>query len=148
MCHLSNGLAKYQITGVSRCCRALCAGAQALPMAVMLKFPDRWVCGGFVAAALFGGLAIERAMAADVQINRTVAQTTVQRHEPVTVLQDPHTRMVPYCLEMPTWFFGRPVLLQCAPRYYFKPDTVGTLDEVKALDPKPKPYLEIRPTYP
>ena len=116
-------------------------------MAVMLRLSDQPVC--VLVAALFSGLAIEVAAAADVRNNKAVTRATmIQRHDPVTVAQQ-YASMVPFCLEMPTWLFGRPVLLKCTqPRYYFKPDTAGTLDEVKAFDPRPKPYVMIRPTYP
>jgi hypothetical protein len=53
-------------------------------------------------------------------------------------------RALPFCVEMPTWLFGRPVLLKCAPPLaYFKPNTVGPLNAVKGLhgrEPYPRIY--------
>jgi hypothetical protein len=59
------------------------------------------------------------------------------------VIVSERPRIVPHCLEMPEWLLNQPALLRCAPRGYFKPTTVESLNLHKALDRPSRPYPEI-----
>ena len=60
-----------------------------------------------------------------------------------TVVVAPRARIVPHCLEAPGWLLPAPPLLKCAPRGYFHPTSVESLNLMKAVGRPPRPYPEI-----
>src|ERR671917_559190 len=88
-------------------------------------------------AVLVLGAALEGAAAAD--LGRELAGAPAGAE----VVVSERARIVPYCLHMPEWLLGQPALLRCAPRGYFKPTSVESLNLHKALDRPSRPYPEI-----
>jgi hypothetical protein len=70
--------------------------------------------------------------------------TVSTARRPRTVPLTRQVTLVPFCLEMPQWIFGRPVLLKCTrPRIYVEPVTAPALNTLKAVEPPPLPYPQI-----
>jgi hypothetical protein len=60
-----------------------------------------------------------------------------------TLIAPAPVTLVAYCHEVPTWWLTSPPLLRCPPQVFVRPESVGKLNEVKAIHPVRGPYPEI-----
>jgi hypothetical protein len=88
-------------------------------------------------AVLLFGASVQIAAAADL------GREVVAGPAAAEVIVSERPLIVPHCLEMPEGFLGHPALLRCAPRGYFRPTSVESLNLHKALGRPPRPYPEI-----